>query len=118
MAEESMTLLDVLRKEELPEGDFLREAVRHVVHELMEAEVTALVGAAQRASWAVVGHPRRYARAGHPEAADGQLFSQLAGAAAVVVAGAGRGGGRGVRQGGQHAQGRGAGAVLGYRRDE
>jgi putative transposase len=40
-----MTLLDVLRKEELPEGDLLREAVRSFVHELMEAEVTALVGA-------------------------------------------------------------------------
>src|SRR5438067_3343472 len=40
-----MTLLDVLRKEEVPEGDFLREAVRRFVHELMEAEVTALVGA-------------------------------------------------------------------------
>jgi transposase-like protein len=40
-----MTLLDVLRKEELPEGDWLREAVRRFVHALMEAEVTALVGA-------------------------------------------------------------------------
>jgi putative transposase len=45
VAEESMTLLDVLRKEELPEGDFLREAVRRMVHGLMDAEVTALVGA-------------------------------------------------------------------------
>ncbi|HEV8264888.1 MAG TPA: IS256 family transposase, partial [Gemmatimonadales bacterium] len=45
MAEDSMTLLDVLRKEELPEGDWLREAVRRFVHALMEAEVTALVGA-------------------------------------------------------------------------
>ena len=40
-----MSLLDVLRKGELPDGDFLREAVRHFVHGLMEAEVTALVGA-------------------------------------------------------------------------
>lgn len=40
-----MTLLDVLRKEELPGGDFLREGVRRFVHELMDAEVTALVGA-------------------------------------------------------------------------
>jgi putative transposase len=45
VADSSMTLLDVLRKEELPEGDLLREAVRSFVHELMEAEVTALVGA-------------------------------------------------------------------------
>src|SRR6266508_67096 len=40
-----MPLLDVRRKEELPEGDFLRAAVRRLVHELMDAEVTALVGA-------------------------------------------------------------------------
>jgi transposase-like protein len=46
VAEDSMTLLDVLRKEEVPEGDFLREAVHRFVHALMEAEVTALVGAA------------------------------------------------------------------------
>jgi putative transposase len=45
VAEESMTLLDILRKEEVPDGDFLREGVRRMVHELMEAEVTALVGA-------------------------------------------------------------------------
>jgi putative transposase len=45
VAEDSMTLLDVLRKDELPEGDFLREAVHRFVHELMDAEVTALVGA-------------------------------------------------------------------------
>jgi transposase-like protein len=36
----------VLRKEELAEGDVLREAVHRFVHALMEAEVTALVGAA------------------------------------------------------------------------
>src|SRR5262245_7740766 len=35
-----------LRKEELPAGDFLREAVHWFVHALLEAEVTALVGAA------------------------------------------------------------------------
>jgi putative transposase len=45
VAEDSMTLLDVLRKEEVPEGDFLREAVHRFVQALMEAEVTALVGA-------------------------------------------------------------------------
>jgi transposase-like protein len=48
-----MTLLDVLRKgsegtstkNSLGEIDFLREAVRHFVHELMDEEVTALIGA-------------------------------------------------------------------------
>ncbi|MBI4212824.1 MAG: IS256 family transposase [Chloroflexi bacterium] len=46
-ADESMTLLDVLRKGEGGEnGDFLRDAVHWFVQELMEAEVTAIVGAA------------------------------------------------------------------------
>jgi putative transposase len=45
VVDSSMTLLDVLRKEELPDSDLLRDAVRSFVHELMETEVTALVGA-------------------------------------------------------------------------
>jgi transposase-like protein len=45
VAEERMTLLDVLRKGGEHEGDFLREAVHRFVHELMDEEVTALVGA-------------------------------------------------------------------------
>ncbi len=40
-----MTLLDILRKGSDGETDFLREAVRHVVHELMDAEVSAQIGA-------------------------------------------------------------------------
>jgi putative transposase len=43
VAEDSLTVLDVLRKE--GDGDLVREAVRWFVHELMEAEVTAVVGA-------------------------------------------------------------------------
>jgi transposase-like protein len=41
-----MTLRDVLRKEELPDHDFLKEAVRQFVHALMETEVAAQIGAA------------------------------------------------------------------------
>jgi putative transposase len=40
-----MTVLDVLRKDEGGGGDLLREAVQWFVHELMAAEVTAIVGA-------------------------------------------------------------------------
>ncbi|MCL5946562.1 MAG: IS256 family transposase [Chloroflexi bacterium] len=45
MAEESMTGLEVLRKGEGAESDFLREAVRRFVHDLMDEEVSALIGA-------------------------------------------------------------------------
>src|SRR3712207_574617 len=45
MAEERMPVLDLLRKGEEPEGDPLREIVRWAVQELMEAEVTAQIGA-------------------------------------------------------------------------
>ena len=45
MAEQSVTFLDSLRKDADSETDFLRTAVRHIVHELMDEEVKALVGA-------------------------------------------------------------------------
>src|SRR6266567_7950985 len=45
MADETMTLLDVMRKGQEPGEDFLREAVRWMVHELMDAEVSAQIGA-------------------------------------------------------------------------
>lgn len=45
MAEKSMTLLEGMRKGEGVETDFLREAVRRFVQDLMDEEVTALVGA-------------------------------------------------------------------------
>jgi transposase-like protein len=40
-----MALVDVLRKGEDPEADFLQEGVRWLVQELMEAEVSAQIGA-------------------------------------------------------------------------
>jgi hypothetical protein len=40
-----MALVDVLRKGTDPEADFLQEGVRWLVQELMEAEVSAQIGA-------------------------------------------------------------------------
>ena len=45
MAEDSMTGLDVRRKGDEGESDFLREAVRQFVHALRDEEVSALIGA-------------------------------------------------------------------------
>jgi len=43
MATNKMTLLDVLRKGEDPATDFLREGMRWLIHEFMEAEVSAQI---------------------------------------------------------------------------
>ena len=45
MADQSVAFLNSLRKGGDPETDLLREAVRHCVHELMDEEAPALVGA-------------------------------------------------------------------------
>lgn len=45
MATDRMALVDVLRKGEDPEADFLKEGVRWLIQELMEAEVSAQIGA-------------------------------------------------------------------------
>jgi putative transposase len=45
MAEEKMALLDVLRKGEEPGGDVLVEGLRWLLQELMDAEVSAQIGA-------------------------------------------------------------------------
>lgn len=47
MATEKMTAIETLRKGLEPAGDFLREIVRWTVQELMEAEVSAQIGAAR-----------------------------------------------------------------------
>lgn len=47
MAEESMPGLDLLHKGEETDTDFLREAVRRFVHQLMDEEVSAVIGAAR-----------------------------------------------------------------------
>src|SRR5262249_42899616 len=125
VAEDSMTLLDVLRKEELPGGDFLREAVRRVVHDPMGGGGTAPVGAeryerSEERSAQRNGHRgRRWdTRVGTlelaiPKLRTGSYFPswleprrRSERALVAVVA---------VREGDQHAQGRGAGAVAGHR---
>jgi transposase-like protein len=45
MADDTMALLGAVRKGQEPGADFLREAVRWLVQKLMEAEVTAQIGA-------------------------------------------------------------------------
>src|SRR5581483_1166933 len=45
MATDRMALLEVLRKGDDPEADVLQEGVRWLVQELMEAEVSAQIGA-------------------------------------------------------------------------
>src|SRR5215831_22941 len=45
MAEEKMALLDVLHKGEEPGGDVLVEGLRWLLQELMDAEVSAQIGA-------------------------------------------------------------------------
>ncbi len=45
MATETMTAVEAFRKGLEPEADFLREVVRWTVQELMEAEVSAQIGA-------------------------------------------------------------------------
>src|SRR3712207_392920 len=45
MAAERMTLVDVLRKGEDPEVDFLCEGMRWLIQQLMETEVSAQIGA-------------------------------------------------------------------------
>ncbi len=45
MATDRMALVDVLRKGEDPQGDFLQEGVRWLIQEVMEAEVSAQIGA-------------------------------------------------------------------------
>ena len=45
MATDRMALVDVLRKGEDPEADFLPEGGRWLIQELIEAEVSAQIGA-------------------------------------------------------------------------
>ncbi len=45
MATDRMALVDILRKGEDPEADFLQDGVRWLVQELMEAEISAQIGA-------------------------------------------------------------------------
>jgi putative transposase len=80
-----MAVVDVLRKGEDPQADFLQEGVRWLVQELMEAEVSAQIGAEryERAEERTTQRNGYHTRpwdtrvgtlelAGHPQAAPGQ----------------------------------------------
>src|SRR5215471_1345427 len=116
MANPKMTLLDLLRKaEQGADPEFLRDGLKLLAQELMEAEVTQLVGAAlhersesrhadppRRLPGAGVGHPGRHHRARYPQAAGRQLLPEPAGASAPARAGAALGGPGGLRERRQH----------------
>src|SRR5688572_19408731 len=71
-------------------ADLVREAVSFLCHQIMEAEVSAQIGAglgerapaeratgAQRLPRAPLGHARRHARSVHPEGPSGLVLSEL-----------------------------------------
>ena len=115
MAEDRLTLADVLGKEDAA-GDLLREAVCWLVQQLMEGEVSSQIGAgryertsertAQRNGYRTRAWDTRLGtlelKVEGPEAADGELLPKLAGAAAAGRAGADGGNRRGVCSGGEH----------------
>src|SRR6266498_1094495 len=100
-----MTTEKVVQKMLLDEhADVLRESLKLLVRELMEIEVSELVGAElgerrpdDRATHrngyrpAPLGHQGRRDRAADPEAQGGQLLPELPAAAQAIGAGAGRG---------------------------
>jgi hypothetical protein len=56
MAEDRMTLLEVLRKGGAPPEDLVRSAVQLVVRELMEAEVSVQIEANVKSPLKIVSH--------------------------------------------------------------
>src|SRR5712692_1319148 len=90
MASLRMTLLDLLNKSEQgADPNFLRDGVQLLAQELMDAEVTDLVGAEphqrmagaddlpQRLLRPRVGHPRRHPGAADPQAPPRTYFPSL-----------------------------------------
>jgi hypothetical protein len=109
MASLGMTLLDLLNKSEQgADPNFLRDGVQLLAQELMDAEVTDLVGGRatpahgrsdhlpQRLSRPGVGHPRWHLRATDPKAPPGHLFPEPARATPPARAGAALGGAGGL----------------------
>ena len=110
MANLRMTLLDLLNKEEQgADPNFLRDGVRLLAQELMEAEVSELTGAdlhersQSRLAYRNGYREREWDPGWHhrppdPQAAGRLLLPQLAGAAAPARAGAALGGSGGLHQ--------------------
>ena len=96
MVKQSMDLLELLRKRGMDgDVDFLREALRVLVDGIMDAEVSAQIGAEhgerspaghlpQRLPQPHLGYPRRHHGVAYSQAAGGQLLPQPAGTTAVV----------------------------------
>jgi len=130
MAEgQRMTAADVVAQ--VREGrleDFVREAVVLVARELMEAEVSAEIGAGDRSGgekhasqWvapAGVGDAGWGDRAFDPQEASGQLLPVVSGAAPALRAGDRGGRAGGLCQWREHPQGRPAGGAAGDRGDD
>ena len=96
MVKQSMDLLELLRKRGMDgDVDFLREALRVLVDGIMDAEVSAQIGAEARRTQLGAGHlPQRLPQphlgypgghhgAAHSQAAGGQLLPQPAGTTAA-----------------------------------
>lgn len=126
-----MALLELLRQYQgEPEGDALREGLRWLAQQLMEVEVSVLIGAHRyertpsRTTYRNGHRPRRWdTRVGTielqiPKLRRGSYFPSLLPAAAARGAGlAGRGAG-GLRVWGEHPEGGRAGAGAGHRGPE
>ena len=96
MVKHSMDLLELLRKRGIDgDVDFLREALRVLVDGIMDAEVSAQIGAQHRRTQPRAGHlpqrlpqphlgyPRRHHGVAHFQAAGRQLLPQPAGTTAA-----------------------------------
>jgi hypothetical protein len=132
MAEDSMAVLDMLRKATADGNvDVLREGVRVLAEAIMEAEVGELTGAAkgrarprspadqpERLTRAALGYPNRHDRPGHPQGPRRVVLPVPPRAAAVGRAGppVGRPGGLCRRR--LDAPGRGPRGGPGHRLDE
>jgi Arc/MetJ-type ribon-helix-helix transcriptional regulator len=93
-----MTIEEVVRQGLLEEhADVIREAVKAITAEMMESEVSELIGAelgrapaggqgdaSQRVSAAAVRHPGGRDRVAEPQDPSGQLFPELVRAAPAV----------------------------------
>ena len=99
MVKQRMDLLELLRKRGIDgDVDFLREALRVLVDGIMDAEVSAQIGAEhgerspaghlpQRLPQPHLGHPGRHHGVAHFQAAGRQLLPQPAGTTAAQRAG-------------------------------
>jgi transposase-like protein len=135
MTEDRMALLELLRKGEEPaeeggDDDFLRRSLRWLVQQLMEAEVSAQIGADryertdERTTQRNGSRTRPWdTRLGSlelqvPKLRTGSYFPTFLEPRRRAEQAFGGGGGGGVCPGGEHAQGRGSHPGAGYQRHQ